>query len=105
MELQGKRALITGSSGGIGQAIAVAYGQAGADVAVHYHKDVGAANTVVQDLQKLGRKAVALEANAAEVVEVQRLVAQTVEALGGVDVVVNSAGLEIREPFLDVSEQ
>jgi glucose 1-dehydrogenase len=105
MELQGKRTLITGSSGGIGRAIAQAFGQAGADVAVHYHKDQAEAQALVAELQKLGRKAVALQADAASVASVQALVAQTVQALGGLDVLVASAGLEIREPFLQVSEE
>ncbi len=105
MNLQGKRALITGSSGGIGRAIAEAFGQEGADVAVHYHKDETEAQALVAELEKLGRKAVALQADAAAVASVQALVAQTVQALGGLDVLVCSAGLEIREPFLQVSEE
>ncbi|HLH23797.1 MAG TPA: SDR family oxidoreductase [Chloroflexota bacterium] len=104
MGLEGKRALITGSSGGIGRAIAEAFGQAGADVAVHYHRDQTEAEELVAGLQKLGRRAVALQADAASVASVQALVAQTVQALGGLDVLVCSAGLEIREPFLQVSE-
>ncbi|MBX5490564.1 MAG: SDR family oxidoreductase [Chloroflexi bacterium] len=105
MQLQGKRALVTGSSGGIGQAIAVAFGREGADVAVHYHKDAAEAKEVVEELQRLGRRVVALQADAAAVAEMQRLVAQTVQALGGLDILVNSAGIEIRQPFLEVTEE
>ena len=105
MQLQGKRALVTGSSGGIGQAIAVAFGREGADVAVHYHKDAAEAKEVVEELQRLGRRVVDLQADAAAVAEMQRLVAQTVQALGGLDILVNSAGIEIRQPFLEVTEE
>jgi glucose 1-dehydrogenase len=105
MDLAGKRALITGGSGGIGRAIAEAFGQAGADVAVHYDRDQADAQEAVAALQKLGRKAVAIQADAASVAPVQALVAQTVQALGGLDVLVCSAGVEIREPFLQVSEE
>lgn len=105
MQLQGKRALVTGSSGGIGQAIAVAFGREGADVAVHYHKDAAEAKEVVEELQRLGRRVVALQADAAAVAEMQRLAAQTVQALGGLDILVNSAGIEIRQPFLEVTEE
>ncbi|HLI28858.1 MAG TPA: SDR family oxidoreductase [Chloroflexota bacterium] len=105
MQLQGKRALVTGSSGGIGQAIAVAFGREGADVAVHYHRDAAEAREVVETLQRLGRRVVALQADAASVAAMQQLVAQAVQALGGLDILVNSAGIEIREPFLAVTEQ
>jgi glucose 1-dehydrogenase len=105
MDLEGKRALVTGGSGGIGRAIAEAFGQAGADVAVHYDRDQAEAQDVVAALQKLGRKAVALQADAASVAPVQALVAQAVQALGGLDVLICSAGVEIREPFLQVSEE
>ena len=105
MDLQGKRALITGSSGGIGRAIAEVFGREGADIAVHYHKDQAEAQELVVELEKLGRKAVALQADAASVTSVQALVAQTVQVLGGLDVLVCSAGLEIRQPFLQVSEE
>src|SRR4051794_32311342 len=103
MQLQGKRALITGGSSGIGRAIALAFGREGADVAVHYHHGGDEATKIAQEIQGLGRKALALQADVSVVAEAQALVAQTVQALGGLDVVVASAGVEIQEPFLEVT--
>ncbi len=104
MRLQGKRALVTGSSSGIGRAIALAFGHEGADVVVHYHKEQEDAQAVVEQLQQMGRRTAAFQADASAVQEIQGLVAHAVQTLGGLDVLVCSAGLEIREPFLDVTE-
>jgi glucose 1-dehydrogenase len=105
MQLQGKAALVTGSSSGIGQAIALAFAQEGADVVVHYNRDKTSADEVVQQIQKLGRKSAAFGANLAEVAAVQTLITQAVQTLGKLDILVCSAGLEIREPFLEVTEE
>jgi glucose 1-dehydrogenase len=104
MQLQGKRTLVTGSSGGIGRSIALVFGQEGADVVVHYHRDETEAQEVVQEVQKLGRKAVAFSADASSVADMQALVAKSVDFLGGLDVLVCSAGLEIQQPFLEETE-
>lgn len=105
MQLQGKAALVTGSSSGIGQAIALTFAQEGADVVVHYNRDKTSADEVVQQIQKLGRKSAAFGANVAEVAAVQTLITQAVQTLGKLDILVCSAGLEIREPFLEVTEE
>jgi glucose 1-dehydrogenase len=104
MRLQGKRAVVTGSSSGIGRAIAIAFGQEGADVVVHYHKEAEEAQEVVQEIQKLGRRSAAFQADADQAGAMIGLVENAVKTLGGLDVLVDSAGLEIREPFLEVSE-
>ena len=104
MRLAGKVALITGGSSGIGRAIALAYGRAGADVAVHYNRGRDAADAVVGELERLGRRAVTLQANVADVAATQALVAASVAALGRLDVLVCSAGVEVQEPFLEVTE-
>jgi glucose 1-dehydrogenase len=104
MRLEGKCALITGGSSGIGRAIALAFGREGADVAVHYNRGHEEAETVAAELQALGRRAVPLQANVAEVGPTQALVAQAAQALGRLDVLVCSAGVEVQEPFLEVTE-
>ena len=105
MRLQGKSALITGGSSGIGRAIALAFGREGADVAVHYNRGRDEAETIVRELRAMGRQAVALQANVAEVGPTQALVAEATVALGRLNVLVCSAGLEIQEPFLQISEE
>ncbi len=104
MRLTGKTALVTGSSSGIGRAIALRFAREGADVAVHYNREADEARAAAAEIEALGRRAVALGANVGDVKEAQGLVAGAVEALGHLDILVNNAGVEIREPFLDVSE-
>ena len=103
MRLEGKRALVTGSSSGIGEAIALRFGREGADVAVHYHHGGDEARRVADEIAKLGRKSIALGANVGVAAEA-RSSFDAHAALGGLDILVNNAGVEIREPFVDVSE-
>jgi len=103
-QLQGKRALVTGSSSGIGQAIAIGYAKEGADVVVHYNREQGPADEVVKQIQALGRRSAAFQADVSKVAACQQLVANAIQTLGGIDILVNSAGLEIREPFTEVTE-
>jgi glucose 1-dehydrogenase len=105
MQLQGKAALVTGSSSGIGRAIAIAFGREGADVVVHYDHDQAAADQVVQQLQALGRTSAAFGADVDQVSSVQTLIDRSAQTLGKLDILVSSAGVEIREPFLQVTEE
>jgi NAD(P)-dependent dehydrogenase (short-subunit alcohol dehydrogenase family) len=93
MTLTGKRALVTGASRGIGAAIAKALAAEGADVAITYEKSADSAAKVVDAIKASGRKAVAIQADSADVAAVQASVDKTVAALGGLDILVNNAGI------------
>jgi len=93
MLLSGKRALVTGASRGIGAAIATMLAAEGADVAISYEKSTDLAEAVVQEIRALGRKAIAIQADSADVAAVQRSVDQAAAELGGLDILVNNAGI------------
>jgi NAD(P)-dependent dehydrogenase (short-subunit alcohol dehydrogenase family) len=93
MMLTGKRALVTGASRGIGAAIAKTLAAEGADVAITYEKSAERAAEVVSAIKAQGRRAVAIQADSADVAAVQASVEKTVAALGGLDILVNNAGI------------
>lgn len=96
MELTGRVALVTGSSRGIGRAIALGLAADGADVVVNYRKEADAAAEVVAAVEGLGRRAVAIGASVDDFEECRRLVAEAVEAMGQLDIVVCNAGIASR---------
>jgi glucose 1-dehydrogenase len=102
--LNGTRVLVTGSSKGIGRGVALRLAQEGADVVVNYHSDPGGADEVVAEIRALGRRSVALKGNVGRVADVRMLVEESVKALGGLDVLVNNAGIERHAPFWEVAE-
>lgn len=93
MMLTGKRGLVTGASRGIGAATAKTLAADGADVAITYEKSAERAAEVVSAIKAQGRKAVAIQADSADVSAVQASVEKTVAALGGLDILVNNAGI------------
>ena len=98
-QLSGKTALITGGSRGIGAAIAKRLAADGANVAITYAKDAGAASTVVKAIERDGGKAVAIQADAADVEAVNGAIEKTVATFGRLDVLVNNAGTAIPKTF------
>src|SRR5690349_7527731 len=96
-ELRGRTALVTGASSGIGQAIAVAYARRGMRVAVHYHRNEAGAQETLAGLEGEGHRLV--RADVTQPDEIQRMVAETTEVFGGLDVLVNNAGIYEMTPF------
>jgi 3-oxoacyl-[acyl-carrier protein] reductase len=97
--LSGKTALVTGASRGIGAAIARRLAADGARVAITYTKGADAAANVVNEIERAGRKAIAIQADATDAKAVTGAVGKTVATFGGLDVLVNNAGTAIPKPF------
>jgi 3-oxoacyl-[acyl-carrier protein] reductase len=91
--LEGKVALVTGASRGIGRAIAISLAEAGANVAVNYAGNEAAALEVAAHIESLGRKALVIRANVGNSNEVEEMVKQTLETFGHLDILVNNAGI------------
>jgi 3-oxoacyl-[acyl-carrier protein] reductase len=101
--LEGKVALVTGGSRGIGAATAVRLAREGADVALTYVNGKEAAQDVVRRIEALGRRAVALRADAADADEAAGAVEHAARSLGGLDVLVNNAGVGVLGPLEGLS--
>ncbi|MBC8441464.1 MAG: 3-oxoacyl-ACP reductase FabG [Deltaproteobacteria bacterium] len=105
MKLKGKKAIVTGGSRGIGRAIALMYAKEGADVLVNYHSNDAAAKDTVAEIEKLGCKGVAVAADVADYKSAQDMVEECVKQLGGVDIVVNNAGVSKPSMLLKMTEE
>lgn len=91
--LQGKTALVTGASRGIGRAIALQLADAGADVAVNYAGSENAAAEVVREIEAMGRRAFRVRADVSQAAEAEAMVAEALETFGKLDILVNNAGI------------
>jgi len=105
MRLKDRIALVTGSSRGVGRAIALAYATEGAKVMVNYTSNEKAAKEVVEAIQKMGSQAVAVKADVAKKVEAEALVKATVDHFGGIDILVNNAGFTRPAMMTKMTEQ
>lgn len=104
MQLEGKKALITGAAQGIGKAIALLMAKEGADIAVS-DINLELATKTAKELESLGRKTVAIEGNVADTKGSEDMVSKTIEALGGIDILVNNAGITRDTLLLRMKEE
>lgn len=105
MDLNGKTAVVTGSSRGVGRAVALAYGKAGAKVVVNYTSSEGPAKEVVREIEEGGSKAIAVKADVSVAKEAQELVSAGYEQFGSVDILVNNAGVSWPALLLKMTEE
>jgi glucose 1-dehydrogenase len=105
VRLEGKTALVTGSSKGIGRAIAERFAREGANVAINYNSDPAGADEALHAVRSAGVRGLALQADLGSVPSVHALVAGAVNAFGSLDILVNNAGVEKHAPFWDVTEK
>jgi glucose 1-dehydrogenase len=101
--LAGQNALVTGANSGIGKAVALAMGAAGATVAVNFVADPASADAVVQTIRDAGGRAVALQADVSVEAEVEAMFARALEAFGSLDILVANAGLQRDAAFTQMT--
>jgi glucose 1-dehydrogenase/3-oxoacyl-[acyl-carrier protein] reductase len=105
MKLQGKVALITGASRGIGKGIAEVFAEEGADVAVNYIASAESAENVAAWIRDRGRRAIAVKADVANRAEVEAMTERVWNELGPIDILINNAGIETIVPFLELTDE
>ena len=103
--LKGKVAIVTGSSSGIGQSIAIRYASEGANIVVDYRNHPDGADETKKQIEAAGARAVVVQADVSKLADTQKLVDQAWQQLGRCDILVNNAGVEKGADFWDVTEQ
>jgi len=104
MRLRDQIAIVSGAGRGIGAALAKGLAREGAAVVVNYSRSGAAAEGVVREIVAAGGRAVACQADVSKLSEHERLVSAAVQSFGGLNILVNNAGIEFREPFLSTTE-
>lgn len=99
-----KVVIVTGSGSGLGSGIALRFAEAGAAVTVNYRSSAAGAQAVVRQIEAASGRAIAVQADVTQKAEVERLVAQTIEAFGRLDVLINNAGLYPLASLLEMTE-
>jgi glucose 1-dehydrogenase len=103
--LSNRVAVVTGSSSGIGQAIAVKLAEDGANVVIDYAQDLQGANETLKLIEAAGAKGFVVQADVAKLADASMLIDRALDTFGGVDILVNNAGMERKAAFCDVTEE
>jgi glucose 1-dehydrogenase len=102
-KLAGQSALVTGANSGIGEAIALALGEAGANVVINYVSRPEDAEEVAKRIREYGSRAIAIKADVSKENEVQAMFQQMIQEFGTIDIMVNNAGLQRDAPFAELT--
>ena len=105
MQLKNKVAIVTGSSRGIGKAVAERFARDGARVVVNYVRNKKAADAVVAGIRKAGGEAVAVKADVSKRADAERLIKSAIRGFGRLDIVVSNAGIVIDRPFIESTDE
>ncbi len=103
--LQGQTAIVTGSSSGLGQGIAIEMGQEGANVCINYHSDEDGANVTLQAIEAAGGQGFTIQADVSDPDDVEKVFQETIDAFGTVDILMNNAGIQKDAPFLEMTHE
>lgn len=105
MRLKDRVALVTGSSQGIGRAIALRVAQEGAAVVINYNRTAKGAEEALAEVESAGGRGLIVQADLGRTEDIRRLISTAIEHFGRLDILVNNAGLETHAPFWDVTEE
>lgn len=103
MKLEGKTALVTGSGRRLGRSIALELARRGAQIIIHYHRSEEEARSAAGEIETLGRKAITLQADLKDPEQIESLAHRAEDAMGAVDILVNSASMFYRTPFGEIT--
>ena len=101
--LEGQVAVVTGSSSGIGQGIAIAMAREGARILINYHSDEAGANATKEQIEAAGGKAIIVKADVAKEAEVQQMFGAAIKEFGTIDILVNNAGIQADADLVDMT--
>lgn len=103
MNIEGRTALVTGGAHRVGKVLALGLARAGANLIIDYHSSANEAQDTVREIEAMGRRAVAVKADVSSEGDVRRLVDTAADRMGGLDILVNSASIFERKPFLEIT--
>ena len=103
--LQGQTAVVTGSSSGLGQGIAIEMGKEGANVCINYHSDEEGANVTLKAIEEAGGQGFTIQADVSDPADVEKMFQETIDTFGTVDILMNNAGIQKDAPFLEMTHE